>query len=223
MSVIEESVDVDVPVRTAYNQWTQFEEFPRFMAGVERIEQRTDTLTHWTTSIGGVRREFDAKIIEQHPDQRVSWQTLDRPKQHGTVTFHPLDAGHTRVMLHMEFDPEGFVEKAGDALGVVEQRIHGDLARFKDFIEDRQRETGSWRGDINAAADLARGTWCRRPSSIWASIGHTEPGRYLPNCPTKKIPPATRTESPDPNPASNARHTSIEATNPTTTATRLVR
>lgn len=149
MSVIEESVDVDVPVRTAYNQWTQFEEFPRFMAGVERIEQRTDTLTHWTTSIGGVRREFDAKIIEQHPDQRVSWQTLDRPKQHGTVTFHPLDAGHTRVMLHMEFDPEGFVEKAGDALGVVEQRIHGDLARFKDFIEDRQRETGSWRGDIN--------------------------------------------------------------------------
>lgn len=150
MSVIEEAVEVRVPVRTAYNQWTQFEDFPRFMEGVESIKQIDDTKTHWVTSIGGQKREFDALITEQNPDERVAWRTVDGPKQAGVVTFHRLGENETRVMLQMDFEPEGIVEKAGDVLGVVKSRTKRDLESFKDFIESREgHETGAWRGEVD--------------------------------------------------------------------------
>ncbi|GAA0945270.1 SRPBCC family protein [Actinocorallia libanotica] len=149
MSTIEQSVEVDVPVTTAYNQWTQFEEFPKFMEGVDRIEQVTPTRTHWKTSIAGVHREFDAEIDEQHPDERVAWHTLGKPRQAGVVTFHRIDDGTTRVMLQMDFEPEGLAEQAGDKLHLVESRVKGDLRRFKDFIESRGQATGAWRGDVS--------------------------------------------------------------------------
>jgi uncharacterized membrane protein len=148
VSTIEQSVEVDVPVRTAYNQWTQFEEFPRFMDGVEQVQQLTDTRLHWKAKIAGAEREWDAEITEQVPDQRIAWKTMSGAQNDGVVTFHRLGDMRTKVMLQLEFDPEGFVEKAGDALGVVRARTHGDLARFKDFIEARGTESGAWRGEV---------------------------------------------------------------------------
>jgi len=148
MTTIEQSIEVDVPVSTAYNQWTQFEEFPRFMDGVERVQQLDDKHLHWKTRIAGVEREFDAEITEQHPDERIAWCSTDGPRQAGVVTFHRLDEAKTKVMLQMDFEPEGLVEQAGDKLGVVRSRVHGDLERFKEFIEERGAETGSWRGDV---------------------------------------------------------------------------
>ncbi len=148
MTTVEQSIDVDVPVTTAYNQWTQFEEFPRFMEGVEQVTQVTPTLTHWTVKIAGVKREFDATITEQHPDERVAWQSTSGPQQAGVVTFHRLDPEHTRVMLQLQFEPEGLAEQAGDKLGLVRGRTKGDLERFKSFIETRRTETGGWRGDV---------------------------------------------------------------------------
>jgi uncharacterized membrane protein len=148
VTTIEKSVDVKAPVRTAYNQWTQFESFPHFMSGVDRIEQTTPTRTHWRTTIGGVTREFDAEITEQHPDERVAWRSVDGPQHAGVVTFHRLDDQTTRVHLQMEYAPESLTEKAGAALGVVGGRIQGDLDRFRDFIEHHDGETGAWRGDV---------------------------------------------------------------------------
>ncbi len=149
MSKVEESVEVDVPVRTAYDQWTQFETFPHFMDGVERIEQRTDRLTHWVTKIGGVSKEFDAEITEQIPDERVAWRAVGgEVKQAGVVTFHRLSADRTKVMLQLDYEPEGLTENVGDKLGIVKSKITGDLKRFKTFIEDRGRETGAWRGQV---------------------------------------------------------------------------
>ena len=148
MSTVEQSIDVDVPVRTAYDQWTQFRSFPEFMEGVERIDQVSDTRTHWVTKVGGVTREFDADITEQHPDERVAWRSVDGPQHAGVVTFHRLDTDSTRVMLQMEVEPEGVVEKVGDALGAVKRRTKGDLERFKTFIEERGTQTGAWRGEV---------------------------------------------------------------------------
>jgi uncharacterized membrane protein len=148
MSTVTESVDVDVPVRTAYNQWTQFEEFPRFMEGVSEIRQVSDTLTHWKTEISGVKREFDAKITEQLPDERVAWTSVGGSKQAGVVTFHRLDENSTRVTVQMDFEPEGVVEQAGDKLGFVRRRAKGDLRRFEEFVESGGQETGGWRGDV---------------------------------------------------------------------------
>ena len=148
MSTVEQSIDVEVPVRTAYDQWTQFRSFPEFMEGVERIDQLSDTRTHWVTKVGGVTREFDAEITEQHPDERVAWRSVDGPQHAGVVTFHRLDQDSTRVMLQMDVEPEGVVEKVGDALGVVKRRAKGDLERFKAFIEEQGTETGQWRGEV---------------------------------------------------------------------------
>jgi uncharacterized membrane protein len=152
MTSIETSIEVNVPVHTAYNQWTQFEEFPRFMEGVERIEQRTDTTTHWVTEIAGVAREFDAEITEQTPDQRIAWKTLDGPDHAGVVTFHRIDDDKTKVMLQLDYDPQGFFENVGDKLGIVERRAKGDMERFKEFIESRGAETGAWRGEVEQAS-----------------------------------------------------------------------
>ncbi|MEU2065003.1 SRPBCC family protein [Streptomyces sp. NPDC013455] len=150
MSQVEESIEVNVPVSAAYNQWTQFEDFPRFMDGVERIEQRSDTLTHWVTKIGGVTREFDAKITEQIPDERVAWTSVDgEAKQAGVVTFHYIDETTTKVMLQLDYEPEGLAETVGDKLGFVKRQATGDLKRFKEFIESRGgNETGAWRGEV---------------------------------------------------------------------------
>ena len=148
MSAIERSIEVEVPVRTAYNQWTQFEDFPRFMEGVESVRQLDDRHLHWVAEIGGVRREWDAEITEQHPDERVAWRATSGTGNAGVVTFHRLDADRTKIMLQLDVDPDDFVEKAGDRLGFVSRRASGDLERFKEYIEARGRETGAWRGDI---------------------------------------------------------------------------
>ncbi|MEU0661531.1 SRPBCC family protein [Streptomyces lavendulocolor] len=149
MSQVEESIEVHVPVRTAYNQWTQFETFPQFMEGVERIEQRTVTLTHWVTQVNGAAREFDAEITEQVPDERVAWTTVGgEARQAGVVTFHRIDDTTTKVMLQMDFEPDGFTETVGDKLGFVKRQVTGDLKRFKSFMESRGSETGAWRGQV---------------------------------------------------------------------------
>jgi uncharacterized membrane protein len=148
MSQIIETVDVDVPVRRAYDQWTQFETFPKFMEGVERVEQLDDTTVRWTAEIAGQKRTWKAKITEQAPDQRIAWTSTEGANNAGVVTFHRLDDNKTRVTLQLDVDPEGPVENIGDALGFVQRRAKGDMERFKEFIESRGSETGAWRGTV---------------------------------------------------------------------------
>ncbi len=148
MSTIEQSIDVEVPVQTAYNQWTQFEEFPRFMEGVEEVRQLSDERLHWKTKVAGRTKEWDAQITEQRPDERVAWRSVEGAANAGVVTFHRLDDAQTRVMLQMDIEPEGLAERAGDALGLAERRVKGDLERFKEMIEARGVETGAWRGEV---------------------------------------------------------------------------
>ena len=148
MSVIEKSIEINVPVRAVYNQWTQFEEFPNFMEGVRQVKQIDDRHLHWKADIGGKEKEWDAEITEQIPDERIAWRSRDGAANAGVVTFHRLSDSKSKVMLQLEYDPEGFVEHAGDAVGVVSQRILCDLERFKTFIEGRGRETGAWRGTV---------------------------------------------------------------------------
>jgi uncharacterized membrane protein len=148
MSTIEQSIDVNVPVRTAYNQWTQFEEFPRFMEGVEAVRQLDQQRLHWRANIGGRVEEWEALITEQHPDERIAWKNTTGATNAGVVTFHRLSDAKTRVMLQIEYDPQGVVENLGDMLGVVSRRVANDLERFKEFIEARGQETGAWRGEV---------------------------------------------------------------------------
>jgi len=148
MSNIEKSIDVHVPVHTAYNQWTQFETFPRFMEGVEEVRQLDDKRLHWRANVGGKAKEWDAVITEQVPDQRIAWRNTTGAANAGVVTFHRLNDNTTRVMLQLEYEPEGIVENVGDVIGVVSSRVKGDLERFKRFIEERGSETGAWRGKI---------------------------------------------------------------------------
>lgn len=151
MVQIIETVDVDVPVRTAYNQWTQFETFPQFLDEVESITQGDDTHTHWKVSIGGVEREFDAEISEQHPDERVAWRSTGGETDHaGVVTFHKLSESSTRVTVQLDWEPEGLVEKAGALIGVGKHAVKKDLENFKTFIESQGSATGAWRGDVPA-------------------------------------------------------------------------
>ncbi|WP_411111660.1 SRPBCC family protein [Streptomyces sp. c-19] len=152
MSRVEQTIDVDVPLRTVYDQWTQFEEFPRFMEGVEDVRQTDDRHCHWRTKVAGVRKEFDTEIVDQLPDERVSWRTVGGDvQQKGVVSFQPLDGEHTRVRLAMDVEADGVLEKAADAMGVLDRRVKGDLRRFKGFIEEQGRETGGWRGRIRPA------------------------------------------------------------------------
>ncbi|GAB2747409.1 SRPBCC family protein [Amycolatopsis magusensis] len=148
MGSITKSVDVEVPIGTVYNQWTQFEDFPQFMEGVDRIEQLDDKHTRWEVSVAGVSRQFEATITEQHPEERVAWTSDSGPNHAGVVTFHRIADGTTRVTAQLDIDPEGFVEQAADKLGILDRRVQGDLDRFKVFIEQRGRETGAWRGDV---------------------------------------------------------------------------
>lgn len=151
MVQIIETIDVDVPVRTAYDQWTQFETFPAFLDEVESITQSDDTHTHWKVKVGGAEREFDATITEQHPDERVAWTSSDGDTKHaGVVTFHKLTDTSTRVTVQIDWEPEGFLERAGALVGAGTHAVKKDLKNFKEFIEGRGSETGAWRGDVKA-------------------------------------------------------------------------
>jgi len=152
MASVVESIDVKVPVSTAYNQWTQFEDFPHFMEGVKSVTQTDDTHLHWVAEIGGAEKEWDAEISEQTPDQRVAWNATSGAENAGVVTFHRIDDETSRVTLQMDVDPEGLVENVGTALGFLDRRVKGDLERFKEFIESRGSETGAWRGEVEAPA-----------------------------------------------------------------------
>ena len=152
MSNIEESIEVAVPVRTAYNQWTQFEEFPQFMDGVESVKQLDDTHLRWVAEIGGKRHEWEAEITEQDPDQRVAWKATDGKTNAGVVTFHRLGEDQTKVMVQIDYEPEGLLERVGDAIGADERKVKGDLKRFKELIESRGTETGAWRGEVEQDA-----------------------------------------------------------------------
>jgi uncharacterized membrane protein len=150
MTQVIETVDVDVPVEQAYNQWTQFESFPQFLTFVKEVTQQDATHNHWTVNLAGVQREFDTVITEQHPDERVAWTSVDGKGQAGVVTFHKLGPSQTRVTVQLDWEPENFVEKIGDALGFDDRAIKKDLQNFKQFIESRPSETGAWRGDVSA-------------------------------------------------------------------------
>ena len=150
-STIEQSIDVHVPVHVVYNQWTQFEEFPSFMEGVEQVTQLDDTHLHWKVNIGGKTKEWRAVITEQVPDQRIAWTNTTGARNAGVVTFHRLGDNHARIMLQIDYEPEGLVENVGDTLGVVSRRVRGDLERFKAFIESQGAETGAWRGTVKQA------------------------------------------------------------------------
>jgi len=148
-STIEKSVEVDVPVRVAYNQWTQFEEFPHFMQGIKEVRQVNDKKTHWVAEVGFKEKEWDADIVEQTPDTRIAWRNSTGAPNAGIVDFLPLGEGRTKVTARITYHPESFVEQVGDFLGVMSNRVQGDLDRFKTFIEQQGRESGAWRGEIH--------------------------------------------------------------------------
>ncbi len=150
MASVVESIDVKVPASTAYNQWTQFEEFPRFMEGVTSVTQTDDTHLRWVAEVGGVEKEWDAEITEQHPDQRVAWRATSGAENAGVATFHRIDDETSRVTLQMDVDPEGLVENVGTALGFLDRRVKGDLERFKEYLEGRRTASGAWRGEVEA-------------------------------------------------------------------------
>ena len=149
MERVEKTVDVDQPVSTVYNQWTQFEDFPHFMDGVKEVRQLDDTHLHWRAEVWGKEKEWDAEITEQEPDKRISWKSVGGAANAGTVRFEPLEGDRTRVRLVMAYDPEGVVENVGDALGLFTSRVEHSVQEFKRFIESRGSETGAWRGDVD--------------------------------------------------------------------------
>jgi uncharacterized membrane protein len=157
MKTIEKSIIVDAPVRTVYNQWTQFEEFPRFMEGVEEVRQVGDKHLYWRARIAGQTKEWHSEIVEQTPDLRIAWRSTVGAQNDGAVRFEPYGFGRTRLSLRLDYDPEGMAENIGDALGVVERRVSGDLERFKEFIEERGAETGAWRGEIHDSQVTRKG------------------------------------------------------------------
>jgi len=148
MIEVDKKIEVEVPVTTAYNQWTQFEEFPRFMEGVQEVRQEADQRVFWKAEVGGKTKQWAARITRQVPDHVLAWESENGATNSGTVIFKPTDAGKTEIELHMSYDPEDFQEQVGGALGFLSRRVEGDLKRFKEFIEERGRETGAWRGEI---------------------------------------------------------------------------
>jgi uncharacterized membrane protein len=150
MSIIEKTIELNVPVTTAYNQWTQFEEFPRFMEGVERVRQVDDKHVYWMASIGGKQKEWHSVITEQIPDQMIAWRTEEGAKNTGRIMFTRIADNKSQIDLRLEYEPEGAIEHTGDVMGVVAGRVEGDLRRFKEFIESRGHETGAWRGNVTS-------------------------------------------------------------------------
>jgi uncharacterized membrane protein len=149
MASLHKSIEIDVPVRVAYGQWTQFEEFPSFMENIEEVRQLDDKHLHWRAAISGKEKEWDTEITEQVPDQRIAWRSIGGAKNHGVVMFEPVGADRTRMTVDVEYQPETTMEKVGDMLGMVSSNVEEDLENFKDFIESRGRETGAWRGEIH--------------------------------------------------------------------------
>jgi uncharacterized membrane protein len=152
MATIEQSIEVNAPLRAVYNQWTQFEDFPSFMEGVKEVRQLDDKRLHWRAVIGGKEKEWDAEIVEQRPDERIAWTSRGGVSNAGVVTFHRIDDPRTKVMLQVDYEPQGVVENVADALGVVSARVKGDLERFKELIEARGTESGAWRGEVDQSA-----------------------------------------------------------------------
>src|SRR5947208_6985392 len=148
METIEKTVQVDAPLQKVYNQWTQFEDFPKFMEGVEQVDQLDNKRLHWVANLGGKRKEWDAEIFEQVPDETIAWRSTTGVRNSGIVSFAPLANNRTEVRLRLNYEPEGVTENVGDMLGVVGRRVEGDLERFKEFIQARGQETGAWRGEI---------------------------------------------------------------------------
>jgi ribosome-associated toxin RatA of RatAB toxin-antitoxin module len=151
---VSKSILVNVPVSRAYNQWTQFEDFPQFMSGIQSVTQLSDDRLEWVAEIAGVKRRWEAKILEQVPDRKVAWAATEGATNAGSVTFEDLGGDQTSVTLFLEYEPEGLVEKAGDALNVVERQAEGDLERFKSFIESEGYATGAWRGSVEAGGHV---------------------------------------------------------------------
>ena len=152
MASVTETITVNCPISTVYNQWTQFEEFPRFMAGVKEVKQLDDTHLHWHAEVWGKDKEWDAEITEQVPDQVIAWRSTSGAPNAGTVRFEPMSHDRTRVRLIMEYEPEGVVEKTGDAVGVFGARVQNSVEDFKKFVEERGGETGAWRGEVHGGA-----------------------------------------------------------------------
>lgn len=165
MQHVERSIEVNAPVSTVYNQWTQFEDFPQFMEGVEEVKQLDDKRLYWRAKIGGKIEEWNAEIFEQIPDRRIAWRSTSGAMNTGMVNFEPLGADRTRVSLKINYDPEGAMENIGSALGMVGGRVEGDLKRFKDFIETRGVETGGWRGRISGREVQGEGNMQTEPRS----------------------------------------------------------
>jgi hypothetical protein len=181
VSRIIETIEVDVPVRSSYDQWTQFESFPQFMEGVERVVQLDDKTLEWTANIAGKIKHWRAEILEQRPDQLVSWRSTEGARNDGTVRFEPQGGNRTRVLLELDVEPDGVIEKAGEALGVVEGRVKGDLDRFKDFVEGRGQATGAWRGAVDGGQvsdddDAMGGMSDRSTTSVGAGMSGGESG-----------------------------------------------
>jgi uncharacterized membrane protein len=156
MERIEKVIEVDCPVRTVYNQWTQFETFPEFMVGVKEVRQLDDTHIYWRAEVWGKEKEWNAEITEQEPDKRISWRSISGAPNAGTVRFEPLGNERTRVRLAMSYEPEGAIENVGDALGVLSGRVQNTVEDFKKFIEKRGRETGAWRGEVDRGQALPK-------------------------------------------------------------------
>lgn len=217
MSKIEKSIDVNVPVRTVYNQWTQFEEFPMFMEGVEEVTQLDDSHLRWCAEIGGVEREWDSEIIEQVPDQRIAWRSTSGPANSGVVTFQKLNDDETRIYLEMDYEPEGVVETVGDFIGVASARVAGDLERFKDFVEERGVETGAWRGTISSPSSVSEKS---RPQSStdWNTVAPKPRARK--SAAKRPAKSAGATKSTSKKPASGAKRAVAKAKPKTSTAKR---
>ncbi|GAA5197583.1 hypothetical protein GCM10023346_32610 [Arthrobacter gyeryongensis] len=179
MATVNRTIDVEVPVSVAYNQWTQFESFPEFMKGVEAVEQIDETALHFSTNVGGVKREFNAQILEQVPDSLVSWASIDGPRNAGTVSFEPLGADRTRVRVEIEWEPESFAEKAGSLVGIDDMRVSADLDKFKKFIEERGYETGAWRGSV-AAGDVDDSGAAVSPAETTSELPAVDPDLTAP-------------------------------------------
>ena len=157
-TTIEEQIEVGGPVRTAYNQWTQFEEFPRFMDGIDEVRQLDDTLLHWAATVAGKHAEWDAKIVEQEPDRVIAWESVDGKRTRGTVRFEEAGPNRTRLRINLSYTPDGATEKVGSAMGLDSRRVRGDLERFRELIEKQGVESGAWRGEVKDGIETSKGS-----------------------------------------------------------------
>jgi uncharacterized membrane protein len=199
-SKVEKSIEVEAPLQRVYNQWTQFEQFPQFMAGVEQVRQLSNTMLHWIAQIAGVKREWDAAILEQIPDRKVAWAATTGTTNAGAVYFEPLGPDRTGVRLVLEYDPEGFVEKVGDWLNIVSRQAQSDLEKFKEFIEEKGSSTGAWRGTVREG-DAGAGSGVGEAGESAASGGSTTAagGTGMPNAvPDSERPAGGSADRPSP-------------------------